>query len=215
MTTRILFILLLLVSLLAGCARLPALSTSSLQATWQVNQTRLKAIETWRIKGSIAITSAEEKNWNARVYWQQEGPVYQLRFNAPLGQGAMLLDGNSEQVIMHTAKNETFVARNPDTLIVQTTKLDIPVTHLYYWIRGLPAPKPILEQYYLNEDGYLHSLQQDGWKIEYLAYSQIEKTNLPKKIYLYNSQFEVNIAISQWEIEETDLSKAKQAMKEQ
>lgn len=196
----------LIASLTPGCTQLPSQPSPALQSLWQVHQNRLGIIQSWRLNGSISITAttpdAEEKNWNARVYWQQEGESYQLRFNAPLGQGAVRLDGNDQQVIMRTAKNETFVARDPETLILQTLKLEIPVTHLLYWIRGLPAPHPAPSRFYLKETGNLHVLSQDGWSIEYLSYIQAdqEAIDLPKQIYLYNSRFEVNIVISEWQI---------------
>ncbi len=193
-------------SLTLSCTQLPSQPSPALQSLWQVHQSRLGIIQAWRLNGSISITAttpeAEEKNWNARVYWQQEGESYQIRFNAPLGQGAVRLDGNDQQVIMRTAKNETFVARDPETLILETLKLEIPVTHLLSWIRGLPAPHPVPSQFSLKETGNLHVLEQDGWNIEYLSYIQAEAEaiELPKRIYLYNSRFEVNIVISEWQI---------------
>lgn len=201
MNSKITLSLWLLVGLLNGCAQLPTPSSPALQSAWQIHQTRLNAIQAWRLNGSIAMAT-EEKNWTARVHWQQQGPVYQLRFNAPLGQGAMRLDGNSDRVIMRTAKNETFMAHNPDALIVQTMGLEIPVTHLYYWIRGLSAPQPAPLNYTFNDTGHLHTLTQDGWQVEYVAYMEANRINLPKKIYLYNSHFEVTIVISQWELKD-------------
>lgn len=190
---RILCLLLLL--WLAGCTHL---SLSSSHPLWETHQTHLKMMETWSIQGSIAIAT-EKDTWNARVYWQQKGFLYQLRFNAPLGQGAMLLDGDEHRVTMRTAKNETFVARNPDTLIRQTLKLEIPVSGLYFWIRGLPAPAPILEHDF-NDQGYLHMLQQNDWYIEYGEYVKVGTLELPKKIFLSHAPFDVKIVISQWKL---------------
>jgi outer membrane lipoprotein LolB len=133
------------------------------------------------------------------VYWQQGADDYQMRFNAPLGQGALLLKGNYHQVTLRTADNKVFQADNPDTLLTQVLKLELPVTGLHYWIRGLPAPISTPKRLNLNENGYLHSLYQDGWQIEYLSYFNESDPHLPKQIYLENHQFQVKMVISQWE----------------
>lgn len=202
MITRfnLLFLILFMSLLLTSCAQLqPVVSSPALTATWDSNQNRLKAIQSWQISGSIRIVT-EEKNWSARFYWEQEGPVYQLRFNAPLGQGAMLLEGDDSRVTMRTAKNEVFIARDPNALVAKTMQVEIPVTHLHYWVRGISAPKPTLLQYQLNELGYLYSLEQDGWKVQFVDYMEIGKVYVPKKLYLYNNRFEVTMVISRWHI---------------
>jgi len=180
--------------LLTSCTQI-ARETPS-QNLWESHYARLKALTHWHLQGSLALTT-EQESWSARVYWDQQGPVYQLRFNAPLGQGSLKLDGNEHQVRMKTAKNETLVARDPETLVAKVLKLEIPVSGLYYWIRGIPAPSPLLE-YELNENGYLHILQQHDWHIEYGEYMKIAHLELPRKMFLYNSRFKVKIVISQW-----------------
>lgn len=190
---RLLFLFFLL--LLTGCTHLSWLPSHPL---WETHHTHLKAIETWDIQGSIAIAT-EKDTWNARVYWRQEGSTYQLRFNAPLGQGAMVLNGHDQGVTMKTAKNETFVAKDPDALIRQTLKLEIPVSGLYYWIRGIPTLAAILK-YDFTPQGYLHTLQQNDWYIEYAEYLKVGEFELPKKIFLSHTPFEVKIVISQWKL---------------
>jgi len=118
----------------------------------------------------------------------------------PLGQGAMLIKGNDEGVVMHTANKETFTANNPDALVADVLKLEIPVTGLRFWIRGVPSSKSSPTWYTLNEAGHLHRLRQDGWEIVYKRYANVHGINLPNKIFLENDEFQVKIIISQWNI---------------
>jgi outer membrane lipoprotein LolB len=151
----------------------------------------------WQLNGRIAIAK-EDEHWTAHVYWHQRDADYQIRFNAPLGQGVMLLQGNEGGVMMRTADNQTLVASNPDALVVKAIKLEIPVSGLYFWIRGLPGPTAL--NYQLNEAGYLYHLQQDGWDIEYGNYVNAGEVALPAKIYLENKRVKVKIVISQWDV---------------
>ncbi len=174
--------------LLYSCAQLPPMPT-----------TPAEKLQSWRLNGRIAI-STQDDSWTANVYWQQQGPTYQLRFNMPLGQGAVLLEGDDKEVMMRTANHETFKAADPDTLVAQVLKIEIPVSHLYYWIRGIPTPKASIGRYTLDEAKRLHNLQQDGWEIVYGRYVSVYGLFLPNKIFLENDNFKVKLVISQWNL---------------
>jgi outer membrane lipoprotein LolB len=157
-------------------------------------------VDAWRLNGRIGI-STDSESWTASVYWQQqENSSYQLRLNMPLGQGALLLEGDKKGVIMRTADNKTYQAANADALISEVLKLDMPVTNLQFWIRGLPAPDSVVDRYLLNDKKQLRDLQQEGWFISYLHYVNVNGIALPKKIFMENQSFKVKIAIFEWEI---------------
>ncbi|HDN25742.1 MAG TPA: outer membrane lipoprotein LolB [Thioploca sp.] len=180
-----LFILALLVT---ACSPLPPLPPNP-----------AKQLDSWRLNGRIAI-SAEKENWMAKVHWQQNGPTYQLRINTSFGQGAFMLEGSDDGVVMHTADNKTFTAPDPDSLVSEVLKVDLPITNLYFWIRGLPSDNSSPSWYTFNEAGHLHRLRQDGWELDYKRYTKVHGIDLPKKIFLENPQFKIKIVISQWDI---------------
>lgn len=182
--------------LLSSCVSLPPLPPIP---AGQLNR--------WQLQGRIAV-STQEDHWNAKVYWQQQGQTYQLRFNNPVGQGVIRLDGNQQQVVMQTADNKRFVANNPDTLVAETLQVNIPVTHLNFWIRGVPSPQPSPSNYQLNTAGQLTSLQQDNWQIEYKNYVKVQQFYLPQKLFLENERFQVKIVITQWELNSPDFFSA-------
>lgn len=209
--------ILIVILSLSGCALIPPSppppASPATHALWQTHQAQLRTLTAWRLNGRIAITT-EQDNWTAHVHWQQQEQEYRLRFNAPLGQGALLLEGNEQQVMMHTAEQKTYIAENPDALILKTLNLAIPITGLKFWIRGLPRAEPSLPAYRLYEHGYLYRLQQDGWQIEYTRYISNNTVELPSKIFLDNGQFKVKIVISSWDIRESQLSKPLQVWNE-
>jgi len=193
--------LLLNIFLVSACTTVlpPKPITPEMQALWQTHQTQLNALHQWQINGRIAITTPDE-NWVANVYWQQQDNQYRLQFHIPPGQGVMVLNGNAGAVTLRTSDNQTFVAQDPDELIEKVLKLTIPVKGLHYWIRGIPKPIELLTDYQLDETGYLYTLQQDGWAIEYKRYQDIDNLHLPDKITLQNNKFKVKIAISEWHV---------------
>jgi outer membrane lipoprotein LolB len=156
-------------------------------------------LQRWQLQGRIVVSTPED-TWTAKVYWQQQDQAYQLRFNNPVGQGVFRLEGNEQQVVMQTADKKRFSADNPDTLVAETLQVNIPVTHLNFWIRGIPSPQPAPRNYQLNAAGQLTSLQQDNWQIEYKRYIQVQQLYLPQKLFLENDRFQVKIVITQWQL---------------
>jgi len=182
-------LLILVVLLLSSCVQLPPLPPIS-----------AKQLDSWRLNGRIAI-STENDSWTAKVFWRQQGAAYQLRLNTPLGQGAIMLEGDDKGVVMRQADKKTIRAANPDILIAKVLKVELPVTNLHAWIRGLPAPNSSPQWYTLdNAKRHMHSLRQDGWEIDYKKYMKVQGIDLPKKIFLENNRFKVKIVISRWEI---------------
>ncbi|EIJ42594.1 outer membrane lipoprotein LolB [Beggiatoa alba B18LD] len=188
-------------SLFAGCAGINFKPPTATQlAQWQQHQTRLNAIKTWRITGRIAIQT-DSDNWTANTYWTQNKTDYELRFNTPTGQGALLLQGSPQQVTLKTSENETYTAQDPDTLIEEVTHLPLPVSNLYYWIRGLSYGDLVTNTYELDDAGRLSQLQQANWGIRYERYDSFNGYVLPTKLTLTNNQFTVKIVISQWQLQ--------------
>jgi outer membrane lipoprotein LolB len=194
---------------ISGCSLIPPSPppppSAAIEALWQFHRARLKSVNQWRLNGNISISTAE-KNWRARIHWRQDKKKYTLRLYAPLGQGAMLLEGDEQKVIMRTADNKIYQAKNPDSLVREVLNLELPVSGLHFWILGLPSIEAKPNTLRLNETGQLHTLEQQGWQIQYLNYFDDDNIALPKKIYLENKDFEVTLVITDWEIEKTQIS---------
>jgi outer membrane lipoprotein LolB len=192
------FIIVLISCLLEACATLPAPQQPYNQSlNWTARQKQLGKITTWNIKGAVAIRSPQ-KNFSATMNWKQRRSNYQISLFGPLGIGAVNISGRSGKVTLQTSDKQTFTAKNPETLLQKQLGWTLPVSSLYYWIRGLPVPKiPATKQF----DGYSHlvKLQQQGWQIRYLRYSGINHVDLPSKIFLNYPKLSLKIVISSWE----------------
>ncbi|MDM8545674.1 lipoprotein insertase outer membrane protein LolB [Candidatus Venteria ishoeyi] len=193
-------ILFLCLLLLSACSLTPEKTENEQQRQqqWLAKQAQLNKLSHWKINGSIAAYSQQE-DWSARFHWRQQNQAYSLRLHAPLGQGMLNLSGDEQGVILKTAQ-QTLRAKTPEALLKDDAGISMPVSYLYYWIRGLPVPtQPITAQQW-NQKNQLAELQQNGWVIEYERYQQWDGVLLPKKLRIKNDQYHAKIVISRWEL---------------
>ena len=197
-TTQLKFLILFICLWLSGCAALqpgvqPAMDKD---LTWAERAQTLSRIQSWDLNGLIAIRSSKD-NWSATLNWQQTRQNYTIFLFGPLGAGSLKLSGNPQGVTLEAANGKKFNARNAESLLAAQTGWRLPVSNLYYWVRGLPAPSSrALKQF----DAYHHlmTLRQQGWTIRYAHYISIRQTDIPSKIFLENSDLSVKIIINQW-----------------
>jgi outer membrane lipoprotein LolB len=197
MKTLLVFSLLLLVS---ACATQPPQQTALSEALWQTHRQQLAQLDEFQLNGRLGVKTADD-SWTVNVIWQQHPQQYELRFTAPMGQGAMLLEGTPRGVVLRTSDKKVYRAANPDALMAEVLELPLPVTYLYHWVRGLPAPEVAITEYLTTTNGFLYRLQQAGWTIEFDRYQTVQTVQLPGRLWLSNDQFEARFAISEWQVE--------------
>jgi len=165
---------------------------------WPERQAQLTALNQWNAQGSIGAHSVE-KGWNASFNWQQQPNDYTIQIFGPLGINRIQLAGNSQQVTLQTA-SQTYNATSPELLIQQQLGWKLPVSNLYYWLRGLPAPNSRFTRSFDMNHHIVH-LQQDGWDLKYLRYLSIKGIDLPDRILLSNSRWQIRIVVTDWQLQ--------------
>ena len=116
----------------------------------------------------------------------------------PLGRGAARLTGRPGQVSLEVANQGRYEAPSPEALLEEQLGWKLPVSHLTWWVRGLPAPDS-KSRLTLDADSRLSNLEQDDWQIEYLSYAQQNGYWLPERIKLHGSNLDVTLVIKQWQ----------------
>jgi outer membrane lipoprotein LolB len=74
----------------------------------------------------------------------------------------------------------------------------LPVSHLLWWVRGLPAPSS-RSRLQLDGDSRLARLEQDGWQVDYLSYGQHQGHWLPERFKLKGAGIEVTLVVKDWQ----------------
>lgn len=194
-------ILCLIMLFLTACSTLGTQPTSNNYLPKQTRLAQLTALQSWTAQGNIAARTAKS-GWNAYYDWQQQNANYSLILFGPLGIGRTQLSGTqgaNGQVTLVTSKQQTFTASSPELLLQQQTGWNLPVSNLYYWLRGLPAPH---QHYRESLDAYNHLLHlyQDGWHISYLHYTTVNGIDLPQRILLTDPDWQVQMIITKWKV---------------
>ena len=186
-----------LVAPLFGCAIPPTVPPAA-QASWAVRQPALVKLTHWRAAGRIGVVSGQD-GWHASFQWDQQGSDYRIDLIGPLGQGRVVVQGDTENVSVQTQDGQNGVAPDADALLEQSLGVRLPVNGLRYWIRGLPepGPNPALQT---DAQGRLTRLEQNGWVIEYPAYAPTSMLNLdlPERIVARRQDLSVKLIIEQW-----------------
>lgn len=166
--------------------------------TWTARQQQLSAIPNWNIQGGIAIHN-DQHGWNASFNWQQQAKNYTLVMFGPLGANRIQLSGTATSVTLQTP-NQTLTAATPEELVSREIGYPLPVSSLYYWIRGLPSPySPILHRS-MDMNNHLANLTQQGWSIIYLRYLSVNGKDLPDRMLLNNGNLQIRIVITGWQV---------------
>jgi len=164
---------------------------------WDLRQEALNKINTWSIKGRLAVQTGQG-GWSATLFWDQKNQSYRMRFVAPLGQGTYQLQGDDDLVSLLTADNKLYQAATPETLLLDNMGWSVPLHGLKYWIKGVPEPGKSTENLLLDDQGRLTDMQQSGWRISISRYSDFNGTQLPGRLYMHNDRFKLRLVVDDW-----------------
>ncbi|MEE4626167.1 lipoprotein insertase outer membrane protein LolB [Pseudomonas alliivorans] len=189
-----------LIALLAGCAGLT--SRESVQgkgdsAQWREHKQQLSSLDGWQINGKVGIRAPKDSG-SGTLFWLQRQDYYDIRLSGPLGRGAARLTGRPGAVALEVANQGRYEAKTPEELLQNQLGWRLPVSHLVWWVRGLPAPDS-KSQVTLDGDSRLASLDQDGWQVEYLSYVEQNGYWLPERVKLHGQDLDVTLVIKDWQ----------------
>ncbi|MFK3969821.1 lipoprotein insertase outer membrane protein LolB [Pseudomonas sp. NPDC087358] len=189
-----------LIALLAGCAGITsheAVQGKGDASKWRVNKEQLASLDGWQINGKVGIRAPKDSG-SGTLFWLQRQDYYDIRLSGPLGRGAARLTGRPGAVSLEVANQGRYEAADPETLLKDQLGWKLPVSHLVWWVRGLPAPDS-KSSLTLDSDSRLSNLEQDGWQIEYLSYTQQNGYWLPERMKLHGQDLDVTLVIKDWQ----------------
>lgn len=188
------------IALLAGCAGIgshEAVQGQGDAKQWQTHKQQLTGLDGWQINGKVGIRAPKDSG-SGTLFWLQRQDYYDIRLSGPLGRGAARLTGRPGAVSLEVANQGRYEAPDPETLLEAQLGWKLPVSHLVWWVRGLPAPdsKSTLT---LDGNSRLSSLVQDDWQIEYLSYTEQNGYWLPDRIKLHGKDLDVTLVVKDWQ----------------
>ena len=201
--TRILLVV-FFTTWITSCATTPVeqKSAQNESMSWDSRVQTLSSIQDWNLKALIGIHSQRD-DVSAVLQWQQQKQQYHITLFGPLGTGSYELNGQPGKVELASGNGQKFYANSPEALLAERAGWNLPVSNLYYWIRGLPVPN-VSAQKSFDTYNHLTELKQEDWVIHYLSYNAVNRIDIPNKILLENPQLRVKIVIKQWQIGTTN-----------
>jgi outer membrane lipoprotein LolB len=189
-----------LISILASCASVSE-QVLDRPADWEARLQQHQQIEDWTIKARLGVQS-ETDGGSFDVFWQQVADAYEIRLIAPMGQGAVLINGDNSGVTIRLADGQTAFSHDADALFSSMTGLSLPVNGLQDWLRGMPIPGEEIQNISWNEQGQLYKLEQRGWRVEMGRYKAVADYELPHAFYLEREdqpELSVRLLVREWQ----------------
>lgn len=189
-----------LITLLAGCAGLTsreALEGQGDAQSWQAHKQRISLVDAWQINGKVGIRAPQDSG-SGTLFWLQRQDYSDIRLSGPLGRGAARLTGRPGDVQLEVANQGRYQAESAEQLLREQLGLNLPVSHLFWWIRGLPSPDS-KSRLNLDSQSHLAQLSQDGWHVEFLSYAEQNGFWLPERIKLSGFDLQVTLVIKDWQ----------------
>lgn len=189
-----------LIALQAGCAGFgerESLEGEGSPALWQAHKAQVSQLDGWQINGKVGIRAPRDSG-SGTLFWLQRQDYADIRLSGPLGRGAARLTGRPGDITLEVANQGRYQAESPEELLQQQLGLNLPVSHLLWWIRGLPAPDS-RSRLSLDGDSRLARLNQDGWDVEYLRYVEQNGYWLPERLRLTGHDLQVTLVIKDWQ----------------
>ncbi|WP_068829829.1 lipoprotein insertase outer membrane protein LolB [Pseudomonas sp. BMS12] len=189
-----------LITLLAGCAGLTSREAVEGQGDaklWQAHKAQVAALDGWQINGKVGIRAPKDSG-SGTLFWLQRQDYYDIRLSGPLGRGAARLTGREGNVLLEVANQGRYQAESPEALLEEQLGWRLPISHLLWWVRGLPAPGS-KSRVTLDASSHLARLEQDGWQLEYLSYTEQNGYDLPERIKLHGSNLDITLVIKDWQ----------------
>jgi len=171
---------------------------------WDEYQRVLQGIEHWQVQGKLGIRLPSDSG-SLYFNWRQRPENFAIHLSGPLGQGASWIRGGSpnnklQQVSLERGKQPPVYADNLETLMHSTLGWSLPVSELYYWVRGIPAPDFPIEQLAHDAEGRLEHLQQQGWTLKFERYKTVESWPLPGKLIAERKPLKLTFIIKNWKL---------------
>jgi outer membrane lipoprotein LolB len=191
---------LLLVAFLAACSSTPRFpgAKSDPDRAYQSRLTGLTERSDWSLEGRLAVNH-EADGGSGAFRWDRRGDGDWMDFHGALGRGAWRLSADRNGAELVLADGTAYRGSTVDELLSRQFGLDMPVSELVWWVRGLAAPGEV-EAMVLSESGLPSVIRQSGWLIEFERYRDTGGIELPGKISAGKDDSRVKLVIRTWSL---------------
>jgi outer membrane lipoprotein LolB len=180
---------------LAGCVTAPRQPAPIVP--WPQRRARLQSLDPFELSGRVAVAAAGE-GFDAHLDWRQLGARTTLDLNGPLGIGGVHVVSDGPTLDVETSSGQKLTSAEARAQLTAKLGFEPPLGSLRYWILGVPDPAgPSTET--IGDDQRLAAMQQYGWRIDYLAYTNASGYWLPQRLALTRGNVRVRLVVDRWQ----------------
>lgn len=187
----------LLVSIVA-CSPVATKPTAN-QTTSSVNQKHLATlsnIQSFSLKGRIGVTT-NPRGFSGGIAWQHADTHDNIDIFSPLGGKTANIVKTPSEVKLTSQDGHSIKAQDAESLTEATLGWRLPLDGLSDWALGKPT-KSKIESSTWDENGWLSTLNQDGWDISFDNYAESNGIFLPKKVLLKSDKVNLKLIVDEW-----------------
>lgn len=193
--------LIILLSMLSGCIsmRSPVGAKDFKMLSATQRQARLAKLNFWRIKGAFSIKQGKKVEI-AHYLWNQFGQKnYRIHITSAMDLYSVSMFGRYGSVTLWKDGTHAITSKTAEGVMRKAMGWYLPVSQLYYWIKGMPAPKKegAYEAKY-DKFGHLVMLTQKGWLVKLSAYKPFGGVDVPQVLRLQRPDISAKIVIKKW-----------------
>lgn len=185
-------------ALLAACAVQPRVPGTTIG--WSERREALLELADWQARGRIAVKTADGGGQGS-LRWKQAGSEATIRLSGPFGAGAYEIRWTPGHVVVtgRGGRVETDYrgADAAQRFVDEQIGWRFPAQSTRYWLLGVPDPSRRSRERF-GPDGWLASIEQDGWSIGYDVFELHDGNWLPGKIVMQRENARIRLVIDRW-----------------
>ena len=173
------------------------------QVAFKQRQQKLSNIRKWTLKGSFSVTFPRPKTHKldtqmARFQWQQNPDPQQYTIDMLASFDVAKLTIKSDTSGITLKKNDTpqpHTYASPEALTQAALGFTLPVSNLYFWIRGVVSPLTESSAPTVDHFQHLIHIQQGNWSVSFSHFITTKQGDLPLRILIQNPEKQLKLII--------------------
>lgn len=155
-------------------------------------------LKQWGFEGKAGLRN-NGKAQSAFINWEQKNDDFRIELHGPFGKGLTIIEQSKGQIQLIDDEKSTS-ASSAEELLAQTTGLQMPVSRLQWWLRGLAAPSIKVTNIELDEFGTLNKFQQQNWQVSISRFVNVDGYKLPERIVVENQAYRLTVVLKSWQL---------------
>lgn len=180
--------------LLSACVGVPVVERSIGETQRELNSQQLQALDKWRMSGRVAY-SQNRQSWQSTINWHHAKSVDKWRISSLLIGTLAELEYEAGKLFMINDKGGRELKSNSE--LIDKLGFAPPFDYLQYWLRGLVSPFS-QSTYHLDDNGFIASIDQQGWVVTLSRYEYTDQLWLPSKVSLQKGTLKIKVIVDEW-----------------